>query len=366
MTPTHSKSAILVVDDNVTNLKLAIEYLQAYSFEILTARNGETALIRAQEARPDLILLDVQMPGLSGLETCRRLKANPQTAHIPVIFMTALSETEDKVRGLEAGGVDYITKPFQIEEVLARVRTHLSLEALRQKLRAQNAQLQEQNQELDAFASTVAHDLKNPLTSITASLKLMNVSASKLDAEMQELIGLGVNAAVKMDSIINELLLLATVRKEEVAPAPVNMRDVVEQALARLKSMLAQYHPEVITPATWPSAQGYAPWLEEIWANYLSNGLKYGGRPPRLELGATAQPDGTIRFWVQDNGPGLSPAEQAKLFTEFTRLDKVRAQGHGLGLSIVRRIADKLGGQAGVESAPGQGSRFYFALPASR
>jgi signal transduction histidine kinase len=130
--------------------------------------------------------------------------------------------------------------------------------------------------------------------------------------------------------------------------------------------MIEEYGGEVITPITpelWPVAEGYTPWVEEVWINYLSNGLKYGGHPPRLEVGATPQDDGMIRFWVKDNGPGLDAEEQARLFAEFTRLGKVRAQGHGLGLSIVRRIMEKLGGQAGVESEVGQGSLFYFTLP---
>jgi signal transduction histidine kinase len=104
--------------------------------------------------------------------------------------------------------------------------------------------------------------------------------------------------------------------------------------------------------------------VEEVWVNYISNGLKYGGQPPHLELGATATPNGTICFWVRDNGPGLSPAAQAKLFTRFTRLDQTRAKGHGLGLSIVQHIVEKLGGEVGIESAVGQDCKFYFTLPA--
>ncbi|NIU99771.1 MAG: hybrid sensor histidine kinase/response regulator, partial [Phycisphaerae bacterium] len=128
---------------------------------------------------------------------------------------------------------------------------------------------------------------------------------------------------------------------------------------------IEEYRGEIIFPKTWPVAQGYAPWIEEVWTNYLSNALKYGGRPPRLELGAKRQSDGMIRFWVRDNGPGLKPETQATLFTEFTRLTEVRAQGHGLGLSIVRRIIEKLGGEVGFDSenVPGQGSAFYFTLP---
>jgi len=117
-------------------------------------------------------------------------------------------------------------------------------------------------------------------------------------------------------------------------------------------------------PDSWPVAIGYAPWAEEVWANYMSNGLKYGGRPPCLELGATPQSDGMVQYWVKDNGRGLSSEQQAILFTEFIRLNEVRVEGHGLGLSIVHRIVAKLGGQVGVESNDGPGCKFYFTLPA--
>lgn len=143
-----------------------------------------------------------------------------------------------------------------------------------------------------------------------------------------------------------------------------DMAEIIEQAIERLNSVIIDSQAELILPETWPVAWGYGPWVEEVWVNYLINGLKYGGQPPRLEFGATPQTEGMVRFWLQDNGPGLSAADQAVLFTEFTRLNEVQIKGHGLGLSIVRRIMDKLGGQAGVESEPGQGSRFFFTLKA--
>jgi signal transduction histidine kinase len=170
------------------------------------------------------------------------------------------------------------------------------------------------------------------------------------------------NSAHKGVEIIKNLLLLASIRKEDVRQEPLDMAAIVNQTLERLKPMIADAQAELILPTDWPAAWGYAPWLEEVWANYVSNGLKYGGKPPRLEFGATSRADGTIRFWVQDNGPGIAQEEQAILFTEFTRLSKVEVKGHGLGLSIVRRIMDKLEGQAGVESEPGHGSRFFFTL----
>jgi signal transduction histidine kinase len=171
----------------------------------------------------------------------------------------------------------------------------------------------------------------------------------------------------KISSILEELLLLAQVRQVDVPSTPLDMASVVAEAQQRLADMFDQSQATLLAPSTWPVALGYAAWVEEIWVNYLSNAIKYGGQPPRIELGAQILPDHMLRFWIRDNGGGIAPEEQAQLFKPFTRLDQVRAKGHGLGLSIVHRIADKLGGQAGVESAgqPGSGSTFYFTLPAA-
>ncbi|MGD8397223.1 MAG: HAMP domain-containing sensor histidine kinase, partial [Anaerolineae bacterium] len=175
--------------------------------------------------------------------------------------------------------------------------------------------------------------------------------------------------ARKMSNIIDELLLLASVRSAELPSGPLQMESIVEEAWARLADLAAQYQATISMPRSWPRALGYGPWVEEIWVNYLSNAIKYGGRPPRIEVGGdgghACQRPHMVRFWVRDNGDGLTPEEQAQLFVPFTQLAQVRAGGHGLGLSIVRRIAHKLGGDAGVESngVPGQGSTFYVCLP---
>jgi two-component system sensor histidine kinase/response regulator len=225
-------------------------------------------------------------------------------------------------------------------------------------------ELQVRNEELDAFAHTVAHDLKNPLAIILSSANgLEHYNATLEDEERQELLGLIERTALKMDKIIENLLLLGQVRKVEVQAEPLDMGAVVAEARQRLAQLIEEHRAEIILPDAWPGALGYSPWVEEVWANYLSNAIKYGGQSPRVELGATAQPDGMIRFWVRDNGPGLSRDEQARLFESFTQRRQVRISGHGFGLSIVRRIAEKLGGQVGVESKVGEGSVFYFTLP---
>ena len=352
----NTSKTIIVVDDTPENLKLLTGMLSEQGYRVRIAPNGERALVSVQREPPDLILLDILMPGMDGFQVCRALKADERLRDIPVIFVSALDEVFDKVTAFSIGGVDYIQKPFQVEEVMARVRTQLSLREMSQ-------QLQAQNQELEAFAHTVAHDLKSPLSNLIGFMDLLITDADALDESSRPMFSKCIKSAQKMNNIVDELLLLATVRGAEVEMVPVDMGTVVELALGRLVHMVDESGAVVKSLDNWPQASGYAPWLEEVWMNYLSNGIKYGGRPPRLELGAEAQPDGMTRFWVLDNGEGVAPEDQGKLFTEFTRLDAVRVQGHGLGLSIVRRIVEKLGGQVGVESTPNQGSVFYFSLP---
>jgi signal transduction histidine kinase len=231
-------------------------------------------------------------------------------------------------------------------------------------LRQHTVELQARNEELDAFAHTVAHDLRNPLAIIISTGRVLNAHhGPKLEDEAQELLEIITRTAFKMSRIIDELLLLAEVRKAKTKATRLDMSAIVADAQQRLAELIETNQVEISLPDTWPVALGYAPWIEEVWTNYINNAIKYGGQPPRLELGATRQMDGMIRFWVHDNGPGLTPQDQELLFTPFTRLDQVRATGYGLGLSIVKRIVEKLDGQVGVKSEPGQGSLFYFTLP---
>jgi signal transduction histidine kinase len=236
---------------------------------------------------------------------------------------------------------------------------------LERLLRERTAELEMRNEELDAFAHTVAHDLRSPLSVLIGTVETVDSCLADLTAaEQHKFLGMASQAGRKMDNIIEELLRLSSVRQETVDALPLDMTTIVDAAQERLAPLIAELQAKIVPPGVWPVALGHGPWVEEVWVNYLSNALKYGGRPPHIELGAAAQPDGTARFWVADNGAGLAPEDQARLFVPFTRLDQVRAEGHGLGLSIVRRIVDRLGGQVGVESAPGQGSVFFFTLPA--
>jgi signal transduction histidine kinase len=180
-----------------------------------------------------------------------------------------------------------------------------------------------------------------------------------------------------MDAVVDELLRFAWVGEvDRDLLEPLDMASILDKVGQRLAAVMDEHQAQVVQPAAWPTAVGYGPWVEEVWSNYVSNAILYGcrphgGVPPRVEVGADPLPAPgdadrpTIRFWVRDNGPGLAPEDQARLFAEFQQLSNGHGAGHGLGLSIVRRIVEKLGGEVGVESAPGQGSLFYFTLPAA-
>jgi len=225
-------------------------------------------------------------------------------------------------------------------------------------------ELQARNEDLDAFAHTVAHGLKNPLALILGFAEALEADyATAPDEELRRYLHTIARNGHKMSNIIDALLVLAEVRKMEAVVEPLEMAGIVAEARQRLAYVIDERQAEIILPDTWPTALGYTLWIEEVWVNYLSNAIKYGGQPPRVELGATVQADGNVCFWVRDNGDGMPPQEQARLFTPFTRLDRTRAQGHGLGLSIVQHIVEKLSGQVGLESEVGKGSVFTFTLP---
>jgi signal transduction histidine kinase len=235
-----------------------------------------------------------------------------------------------------------------------------------EKLHQYATEIEARNEDLDAFAHTVAHDLREPLSLLILGIAILLEDRPKtLDNDVRGRLNLISQAAHRMRNIISELLLLASVRKAEVTIEPLDMADIMTEVQQRLVYMIEEHEAEIVLPKSWPAALGHGPWVAEVWTNYLSNAIKYGGQPPRIELGATVEGDDMVRFWIRDNGLGLTSEEQARLFALFTRLDQVRAKGHGLGLSIVRRIVEKLDGQVGVESKVGEGSTFSFTLPVS-
>ncbi|MCB0179987.1 MAG: hybrid sensor histidine kinase/response regulator [Anaerolineae bacterium] len=255
-----------------------------------------------------------------------------------------------------------------VETLAASAAIAIDNARLVEALRHQTAELQARNEELDAFAHTVAHDLKTPLGPVIGLADLLaRFRATMSEEAVNDSLETIARSSHKMDEIINELLLLATIRDTDIETEMLDMLSLVAEVRQRLAHIFDQKQVQVILPAHWPMAIGYGPWIEEVWANYLSNAIKYGGNPPRVEIGGKRQTNGMVRYWVRDNGDGLTAAEQARLFTPFTQIKRTKAGGHGLGLSIVHRIIEKLGGEVGIESRgiPGLGCTFYFTLPAA-
>lgn len=225
--------------------------------------------------------------------------------------------------------------------------------------------------ELDAFAHTAAHDLKSPLGVITGYIGLLEGGWNTLPQDRADLYLHTIAAySRKMALIVDDLLLLARTRSAEDLPLmPMDARSVARASIERLETQIAETQADIqFAGEAWPLVVGYVPWIEEVWANYISNAIKYGGTPPQVTIGCDRLPSPQearpmIRFWVRDNGAGLTDEQQARLFKQFTRLEPTRATGTGLGLTIARRIVERLNSAVGVISAPGQGSTFTFTLP---
>ncbi len=358
------KIRALIVEDDALVGEMIQGLLEEIGHVVVgKALDGARAVELAKELQPDVVLMDIEMPDVNGIEATRQIMRQCPT---PVVMVTA-HESPSLVEQASAAGVGaYLLKPPSSREMERAITIALARFEDMMKLRRLNEELQRRNEELDAFAHTVAHDLQSPLSLVIGYAEVLEEDFAALPAEqMRTYLHTITKNSRKMSTIIDALLLLAGVHKAGVTLESLNMTDIVTQAQQRLAPLLDEYQPEITLPASWPTALGYGPWVEEVWTNYISNAIKYGGRPPRLELGAEVQSNGMVRFWIRDNGPGLTTEEQRRLFTPFTRLDQVQVKGHGLGLSIVRRIVEKLGGEVRVESAgiTGQGSTFSFTLP---
>lgn len=346
---------VLIVEDDFMVREMIKARVHKAGYKVIgEAGDGLEALNLVKTLQPDVVLMDIEMPETNGIEATRHIYNSYPT---PVVMLTAYDTPELVEKAGQAGAGAYLVKPPRVDEIeraitiaVTRFNDMMSLSKL--------------NAELDAFAHTVAHNLKSPLSLIVGYAELLRSELILSDQQQTFFTALTRNAH-KMNNVIDELLLLAEMRKTEITMKPLNMSRIITEAQQRLTHLIQEYQAKLIMPEHWPQAVGHGPWVEEIWANYISNGIKYGGTPPRLKFGATERSGGMIRFWIRDNGPGLTPQEQKKLFVPFTRLNQLDTSGSGLGLSIARQIAEKLGGQAGVESeGPGQGCTFYFTLPA--
>ena len=381
-----SPATVLIVDDTPANVRVLAEYLDGHGFNVTVAQDGEEGLERARFGRPDLVLLDAMMPGWDGFETCRRLKADPATSAIPVIFMTALSDVGDKVRAYEAGGIDYITKPFHAEEVLARVNTHLALRNMQRQLQERNEALQREvrerqraeqvlaersrelarsNAELERMAYVASHDLQEPLRMVASYVQLLERRyMGQLDADAHEFIGFAVDGARRMQALIDDLLTISRVDTKGRPLQRIDLGESLDAALRSLRICIDERHA-VVHAGPLPAVLGDAAQLTQVFQNLLSNAVKFcQAGAPRVEI--SARRDGALwRICVRDNGIGVPEEHRERIFGMFQRLHGRREYaGTGIGLAICQKVVERHGGTIWVEAAQGGGSAFMFTLQA--
>ena len=356
-------SKILIVDDERINNVIMRRILEAEKFLVTSADSGEEALEKYRAEPPDLMLLDVMLPGRNGFETCQELHREYGAETAPIVFLTAKANSEDVVTGLSVGGVDYLQKPFRSQEVVARVRTHLQTRRLVSQLRDANAAK-------NRFLGMAAHDLRNPLASIRGLSEFLRESLEgKLDQDQQELFSLVEGTAQSMLELLNELLDVATIESGElqVRPQTMSLNALINSVvmLANLQAVrkrtTVDYEPIKDAP---PIHAGPAR-IKQVLENLLSNAVKYPPPGSRIKVGLEVAADHQT-VHVIDQGPGIPEDERDKLFKDFGRLSVQPTAGEkstGLGLAICRKIIDAHAGTIGATNQPTGGCEFHFSLP---
>lgn len=358
------KGDILVVDDTPDNLRLLSAMLAKHGFEVRKAINGKGAIASAQADAPDLILLDIKMPEMEGYEVCQHLKADLRTQAVPVIFISALDDVMDKVKAFASGGVDYITKPFQEAEVMARIEHQLNLQQLQQQLMKQNEELARSNRELEQFAYVVSHDLQQPLQSITGfSQHLIVKHQHSLDETAHHYLSRMIDSGSRMQRLIQDLLTYAQVGKQDETFASVDCNIVLKQVLDNLDITISEKRVE-LTCDTLPTIWGIETKLIQLFQNLISNAIKFT-RPdtiPQIKL-SVEQRDQDWLFGVHDNGIGIDSQNLEKVFEVFHRIHPTNQYpGTGIGLATCQKIVEIHGGEIWVESHVDVGTTVYFTV----
>ncbi len=358
------KGDILIVDDDSFNRRILSATLKKEGYRVRSISSGKMALMEVQIAPPDLILLDIKMPEIDGYQVCQQLKSDTKACEIPVIFLSALGDDSDKVKAFSAGGVDYITKPFQTGEVLARLENQLTISHLQKKLVAQNKSLMCSNQELEQFAYIISHDLREPSRMVANFTTLLAQRYSRqLDEEAQKIIGFAVDGATRIEEFTNDLLVYSQIGSSSSTFTLVNCNDVLDQVLSNLHFVIQEKQAQ-INKDVLPNILGNKIQLTQLWQNLVANALKYHGEElPIVEIGAKEELDRCL-FWVKDNGIGIDPKYCDRIFQVFQRLHTHQEYpGTGIGLATCKKVIEAHGGLIWVESELGVGTTFYFALP---
>lgn len=381
---------ILIVDDVPANLSVAVDYLEEQGLEVGVAQDGFEALERTRFLRPDLILLDVMMPGIDGFETCRRLKAEPELADIPVIFMTALADTDSKLAGFQAGGVDYVTKPFQVTELGARVRTQLELSALRRHLACQNQTLEREverrtrelalardaaeaaNRAKSDFLANMSHELRTPLHAVLAfaDLGAKRMQAASPEKLLHYFVSIR-DSGSRLLGLVNDLLDLAKLEsgRLELERERVDVVNLVSECAAEFAPLLAQKAMHVTLQGSTQPIYGRLDGrrISQVVRNLLSNAVKFSPEGSRIIVTLTPPEPGhsDLHLSVADEGVGIPESELEAVFDKFIQSSKTRtgAGGTGLGLAICRELVSAHGGRISAHNRSPKGAEFRVVLP---
>ncbi len=358
---------ILIVDDNPDTLRVLCEILQVEGYKPRPAISGETALKAVAVFSPELILLDVKMPGMDGYAVCEQLKSSPDTADIPIVFISAVDDAEEKVRAFAAGGADYVTKPFQIAEVLARVQSQLSLHQARVQLKKKNKALADLNKELESFTSAVSHDLSAPLRALAGfSKELVDQYGDQFDEQARRYLSYLKEGSEEMQAMIAGLLTLSRSTSGELLSHNVDLSSVAESIGLTLRRKEPERNINICIQPDMRCV-GDPRLLKNLLTNLLNNAWKYtsGVSTAEIRIGE-CDVASQCCFYVADNGVGFDMRDKEKLFIPFQRLHSLEQfSGSGIGLATVQRIVHRHGGKIWAESAVEKGATFYFTLSAN-
>jgi len=362
-TGTLLSGSILVVDDQPANLRAVSTLLSRHGYDVRTAGNGDEALAMAADAVPDLLLLDMMMPGMDGFELLQRMQADPALAMLPAIFLTAAQDREMLLRAFDAGAVDYVTKPFIPEELLARVTAHVGLKLTRDRLERVARQRQE-------LVNLVAHDLKNPLSGVLFASEVLSTGGCKPERIPRYLQMIHDSAGDALGYIRRYLETQArNSDRRRPEPASTTLNEVLEWLVQRYELLLENrgLRMQISTPAVRSHVAIDGLVLRQVAENLVSNAMKYAPGST-IELSIRSSAPGFWQLLVEDRGPGVPAARQSQLFKPFTRLsdtDPTDGLSSGLGLSLAKHILSEYDGNLWYEDREGGGARFVIELPAA-
>jgi two-component system sensor histidine kinase/response regulator len=370
-----SRDCIMIVDDTPENIDILVGIL-APDYELRLAVDGTLArgvALQDPDALPDLILLDIMMPKMDGFEVCDQFKAHERLRDIPIIFISALSATEDKLRALGSGAVDYVTKPFHPEEVKARVRTHLTLRKLQQALEERNLALEKALADLKAsedlredLTHMIVHDMRSPLTAVMSGLDLLGTR--ELDEEGAKFLDMAARGASGLIEMVTAMLDISRMESGEMPleRQPTSLKSVASAAVESMMASAVQRDIELVLSGDDKETAIDGALIQRVFQNLIANALKFSSKGDRVTIDTVSTPT-EVKGAVSDTGPGIPAEYREKIFQRFGQVEARRenkVHSTGLGLTFCKLAVETHGGKIGVDSEVGKGSTFWFTLPA--